>query len=121
MNKDARKRTTAKRDMESITIRITEASEGGYIYDLYKFDAINELAEPWDGGQCTTTMLNALGMAVQEAEEIIKAEKGTECLGCGEDIEKKGGVKSATHMSYGMMCSPCIDRMNKEGDFIQDR
>lgn len=65
--------------MEAITIRIYRAEdEDGYFYDIYKGDAIEEAymtslaPESDDGGLCTTTMLNALGMAVSQAEDLIR-------------------------------------------------
>lgn len=59
--------------MESVTIRITEAVEGGYFYDIWEKDvAAGNDEESDDGGFCTTTMLNALGMAMQQAETLIK-------------------------------------------------
>ena len=53
--------------MSEITIRVYEASDGGYMYDVYKGDAVDEDAESDDGGQCTGNMQDALEMAVQSA------------------------------------------------------
>lgn len=65
--------------MKALTITIYEASEGGYLYDIYdtELEQTARLIESGqndslDGGLCTTTLLNALGMATQQAEALIK-------------------------------------------------
>lgn len=59
--------------MESITIRISEYSEGGYYYDIWPSDVVETDTESDDGGLCTTTMLNALEMAHDQAGHLIIA------------------------------------------------
>lgn len=55
--------------MDEITIRISKSGqEPGYFFDIYKFDAIDECAEPYDGGICTTSMKNAVDMACEQAK-----------------------------------------------------
>lgn len=50
-----------------LTIRIFRSSEGdGYYYDIYDEDVTNDDAVPLDGGFCTTTMQNALEMALSQ-------------------------------------------------------
>lgn len=60
-----------------MTISIYESSDGdGFFYDI--FDRAPEDVEdldPLDGGFCTTTMENALGMAMAQALEIIQSKK----------------------------------------------
>lgn len=112
--------------MDSITITISPTDAGGYMYEVYQGDldeaveAMNE-GDSSEGGHCTTTLANALGMAADAALTIIKREKGDECPGCGDDTAVKGGSLSKAHPEYGLMCFPCIDRMTEEGDFIGAR
>lgn len=64
--------------METLTIVITEASdEPGYFYDIYDAspETINNQAiESLDGGFCTSTMKNALGMATKQAKELLASK-----------------------------------------------
>lgn len=55
-----------------ITIRIYEASDAGYMYDIYA-NAPDDLTdvEPDDGGQCTSTFNNAVDMAAQQAKDLF--------------------------------------------------
>lgn len=57
-----------------LTINIFETSEGEWQYDIYNCDLTDAAngADPLDGGVCTTTLENALGMAVQQAQDLIK-------------------------------------------------
>lgn len=60
--------------MDNITIKIYLSSEGdSYMYDIYDTDEPEEDTESIDGGECTGTMLDALGMATAQAEAFIKA------------------------------------------------
>jgi IMP cyclohydrolase len=60
--------------MNELVIKIYEASDGeGYIYDIYTED--NDIAEPVDGGQCTTTLENALEMAYEQAHAVLVFHK----------------------------------------------
>lgn len=65
----------AKAPIDAITIRVYASSnEDGYMYDLYKADAVDDekFVDSYDGGLCTGSMLDALGMAVHQAETIIR-------------------------------------------------
>lgn len=121
--------------MDALTITIYPASEGGCLYDIYgeDLDALaDKLATEFmpdseepvslDGGQCTTTMLNALGMAFSQAEDLIKCMKGEECPGCLVDM---GGVatpaQALSRYQHGRLCSACGAREALEGDFIGAR
>ncbi len=111
--------------MEALTIRIYAAAEGGYMYDIYDTDVADNIEpelESVDGGLCTTTMLNALGMAAQQAEELIERAKGEECPGCGADM---GGdhqpPQAISRYQHGRLCSPCGTQEAIEGDFIGER
>jgi hypothetical protein len=57
-------------ELNALVIRIFEASDGGYIYDI--FDTEDDDAESIDGGLCTTTLLNALHMAHNQAQDLIE-------------------------------------------------
>lgn len=65
--------------MDSITITITRSDEGGYMYDIYTHDleASAMMAEEEtgseDGGLCTTTLANAIGMAAAQAVTLARA------------------------------------------------
>lgn len=111
--------------MDAITIRIYQAEAGGYMYDIYKGDAIEEAyteslaPDSDDGGMCTTTMQNALGMAVQQATAIIRQELGEQCPGCWKDT-------SAVYCTMCpvlkmIVCPDCRARAQIEGDFISER
>ena len=61
--------------MDALTIVIEAVSEGGYQYDIYTGtpgEIESGYAVSLDGGLCTTTLENALGMATSQAVEIIK-------------------------------------------------
>jgi len=64
--------------MEELSIRIFKASDGeGFFYDIYEDDLTSfPEAESLDGGLCTTTMQNALEMAVEQANKIIRERNG---------------------------------------------
>ncbi len=59
-----------------LTISIYEAADGGFMYDIYKNKDLAAIAESPshsdDGGLCTTSITNALGMAVSQAQDLIK-------------------------------------------------
>lgn len=61
--------------MDALTIVIEAVMEGGYQYDIYAGTPVEiesgDVAS-LDGGLCTTTLENALGMAASQAVEIIK-------------------------------------------------
>lgn len=60
--------------MENITITISKATdEEGYFYDIYDIAAmdIDESTESLDGGFCTTTIENAIDMAVEQAKQLL--------------------------------------------------
>lgn len=85
--------------MEEITIVIYKStSEKGFSYDIYKenlFDRIEYVDfEPEDGGQCTTTMKNAIEMACSQAKHLIEEEPCNHeeyengcCIACGDIYE----------------------------------
>ena len=58
--------------MKSIIIEIFEASEGGYMYDIYINKEMEIEGYSEDGGLCTSTIENALEMATSQASELIK-------------------------------------------------
>lgn len=109
--------------MNALTIVIRASdNEEGYLYDVYKSEPNCALADNADGGLCTTTMLNALGMAVSQAEELIKREKGEECPGCWVDMGGSGQPPQAiSRFGNGRLCSACGTREALEGDFIAER
>lgn len=110
--------------MTGITIEIHESDEGGYYYTIYgqELDAIvsGEDLDDRDGGQCTTTMLNALGMATEQAAALIKSEKGDECPGCNSRMGEKT-ERALSRYGHGELCSECGTREAMEGDFIGSR
>lgn len=57
----------------ALTITITEASDGdGYFYAIYDCEADQvEDAEEIDGGQCTGSIKDALGMAYAQANDLL--------------------------------------------------
>lgn len=60
--------------INELVIQIFESSnEPGYFYDI--FDNLEPEAESLDGGICTSTIENALDMAVEQAKQIIKDSK----------------------------------------------
>lgn len=56
--------------MKELVINIYEASEGGFMYDIYlsQEDFANDKSV--DGGHCTTTLENALDMAHSQAKDL---------------------------------------------------
>jgi hypoxanthine phosphoribosyltransferase len=55
--------------MHALKIEIFEGSdEPGYFYDIY----LDDSEDSEDGGFCTTTIENALEMAMEQAQNIIK-------------------------------------------------
>lgn len=68
-------------DLEAVTIKIYRASNGGYLYDIYDCDAIDlaqqmeDEPESDDGGLCTGTFKDAIGMAAGHAESLIERYK----------------------------------------------
>jgi hypothetical protein len=57
--------------INELVIQIFEASdEPGYFYEI--FGSLELEAESLDGGLCTTTIENALDMAVEQAKKIIR-------------------------------------------------
>lgn len=108
--------------MDALTIRIyASLSEEGYAYDIYTEDVVMPVLELTnvDGGLCTTTMLNALGMATSQAADLIRSHKGTECGGCNQTIE--GTVFKSTFDGDTDLCCECKGREKREGDFIAER
>jgi hypothetical protein len=63
----------AEPTLDAITIRIYAASDGGYLYDVYTGDAVDEdLADNSDdGGLCTGAFTDALGMAESAARDVL--------------------------------------------------
>lgn len=67
--------------MNELTIKIVPYSEGGYYYDIYTHEhgSLNcaeiEECDSEDGGLCTSTLRNALVMATQQAQDLIKRKK----------------------------------------------
>jgi hypothetical protein len=60
--------------VNELVIQIFEScNEPGYFYDI--FDSLEPEAESLDGGICTSTIENALDMAVEQAKQIIKHSK----------------------------------------------
>lgn len=63
--------------MDEITIHIHADSNGeGYHYDIYRGspdDAID--ADSLDGGLCTTTIENAMDMAMEQARALVSAKQ----------------------------------------------
>ncbi len=115
--------------MDAITIKIYASSDNeGYMYDIYN-EEMTEDSESVDGGLCTTTMMNALGMAVKQAEVLIEKEMGIECPGCSVNIleidpqpeKPRDRVSGYSIHGHGEMCMECIDRELEEGDFIDAR
>lgn len=112
--------------MDAITIRIRATEdEQGYMFEVYDGDAIDgphlTSLGPCtdDGGQCTTTMKNALGMAVARSERLITRELGDECPGCWKDMSCR---YSRMHQALGFtVCPSCHERADIEGDFIGKR
>ena len=110
--------------MDALTILIFPASEGGYMYEIYDHDhgdrcLVSDACVSNDGGLCTTTMQSALGMATEQAEDLIKQRKGVECPGCGADMTDMATVVSTN--GHGSICHTSAGEERTEGDFIGDR
>lgn len=64
---------------QAITITIYESeSEDGYMYDIYNTDlqgAVDTDDGSIDGGLCTGSMADAVGMATAQALELLKNHK----------------------------------------------
>lgn len=58
--------------MHTLVIKIEEASDEGYMYDIYDSEDMD--GDSLDGGQCTTTLENALEMAYEQARVLIKGQ-----------------------------------------------
>lgn len=73
--------------MDELKIQIFLNSEGEYQYDIY--DSTDDEAESIDGGLCTTTMSNALVMAMSQASRIIRTKESKSqdsCNRCGTEV-----------------------------------
>lgn len=59
--------------MDKLIIKIEESSnEPGYFYDIYDNEEVMEnCKDSLDGGICTGSMLDALGMAVSQARYLL--------------------------------------------------
>ena len=60
--------------MDELTITISLASGGDYQYDIYSKDLrdnLDDYGHSDDGGVCTSTLLNALDMAHDQARALI--------------------------------------------------
>lgn len=99
-----------------ITIRITEATEGGYMYDIYDGNAVDdELAgDTYDGGQCTTTIGNALGMANEAALKMIRENFSDNTFNndiCPGSLDENGEPMDADETAHKFddegVCSEC--------------
>lgn len=72
--------------MHEMTIHIYPTDQGGYKYDIYRGSPEDaEGADSIDGGHCTTTMVNALGMAASQAEALMPIEETEKCDECGNE------------------------------------
>lgn len=56
--------------MEELTIKIHKGEEGWY-FDIYDVEETEEV-DSLDGGLCTGTLEDALGMAYEQAKELLK-------------------------------------------------
>lgn len=63
--------------INELVIRIFESdNEPGYFYDIYDTaDITDDDAESVDGGFCTSTIENALDMAIEQAKKLIESSK----------------------------------------------
>jgi len=57
--------------MNEIIIYVREASEGGYVYDIYESEDDFNDGNSVDGGLCTSTMINAIEMASEQAQGLL--------------------------------------------------
>lgn len=58
-------------------IKIYEASDGGFFYDIYtaEIDDTSDVADSDDGGQCTSgDIADAIRMASEQAIQLIKSK-----------------------------------------------
>lgn len=71
--------------MEEIIIKIHKTTalsavddnnEEGYMYDIYENESALKADKALDGGFCTTTMVNVLDMAQEQAQSLIMAREG---------------------------------------------
>ena len=59
--------------MDEIIIRVAVGlSEKGWFFDIFENESELENDVPIDGGLCTTTIENALDMAVEQAKDVIR-------------------------------------------------
>jgi len=63
--------------MPEITIHIFEASEGGYMYDIYLADPkrVIELDDAFDGGHCTGSLADCLTMLQDQVLDAVKSRE----------------------------------------------
>lgn len=105
--------------MESITIRIsaTDQDEGGYMFDVWEGDQISDEA-PMDsdeGGQCTSTMANALDMAKDAALVLVRAHFSDNVFNndiCPSSLDENGEPMTLNETAHKWdtstaMCSEC--------------
>jgi hypothetical protein len=57
--------------MDELIIHIYEASDEGYMYDIFTSEDAQQNGDAIDGGQCTTTLANALEMATDQAKALL--------------------------------------------------
>lgn len=63
---------TKEEPLENLTINIYLNSDGDYNYDIYRNpEDIENGVESFDGGCCTGSLTDALGMATEQAEGVI--------------------------------------------------
>lgn len=67
-------------ETEEVTIKIYQNSDGDYNYDVYDTNDVDDDTQSVDGGTCTSTMANAIGMATDCALKMINAENPNEKL-----------------------------------------
>lgn len=68
--------------MKNLTIRIYESGDGGYKYDIYDYDIMESINDGdieeeidefnRDGGHCTGTIKEAIGMASEQALKVME-------------------------------------------------
>ena len=59
----------------AIKIWETEQDEGGYIYDIFDTDDVDDDVEAVDGGFCTGTLEDALEMAFDQTRTVLRPIK----------------------------------------------
>jgi hypothetical protein len=57
--------------MDEIIIKVSLDSDGDYSFYIYPGDDAYIECDSADGGVCTSTMENALDMAVEQAKELL--------------------------------------------------